>query len=624
MNYLSVEGLSKSYGPKVLFESITVGIEKGQKTAFIAQNGTGKSTLLKILAGIEGQDKGVVAFNKGINVGFLDQEPVLDTSLTIIDEVFRADNPKIKAIQRYEKALLDPEDGEAFNKALEQMDALNAWDIEVQIKQILSKLKLDDLNRQIEMLSGGQRKRVALAKVLINEPDFLILDEPTNHLDLESIEWLEDYLARTNMTLLMVTHDRYFLDRVCNEIIELTRGELYRYKGNYSYFLEKKQERDESDATSFGKAENLFKKELDWVRRQPQARGTKAKYRLDAFDDLKKKLSNRPNESGLELDITSKRIGKKILELKNLEKRFGTDLTILNNFTYTFKRKEKIGILGDNGVGKSTFLNILTGSESVDSGEVIKGETIEFGYYHQNGLIEADGRKMIEVVKDIAEVIPLSNGKTVSASQLLERFLFSPEKQYQLVSTLSGGERKRLYLLTVLMKNPNFLILDEPTNDLDIMTLNILEDFLQQFAGCLLIVSHDRYFMDKLVDHMFIFQGDGIIRDFNGSCSDYLELKQIEQELAKKEEAEEKVAQKVEKAKEESTTKKKLSYKEKVEFETLEKDIEALEGRKKELEGNLSTETDASKVMELSEEFGKVNEELEEKTMRWLELSEYV
>lgn len=623
MNYLSVENISKSYGLKTLFKDITFGIEKGQKIAFIAKNGTGKSTLLKVLAGLEGKDNGVIAFNKEIHVEFLNQEPDLDLNRTVFEEVYESDNPKLKAVKDYENAMANPDDGDAFNDALQKMEDLNAWDIESKVKSILSVLKLRNLEWKVGDLSGGQKKRVALAKVLLNEPDFLFLDEPTNHLDLDTVEWLEEYLAKESITLLMVTHDRYFLERVCNEIIELHNGELFRYKGNYSYYLEKKQEREEQSAATRGKDANLFKKELEWMRRQPQARATKAKYREDAFHDLKKKLSNKPSEGGLELDVVTKRVGKKILELKNLQKTFGTDYKILDNFSYIFKRREKVGILGENGVGKSTFLNMITGTEPVDSGEVIKGETIQYGYYRQDGLVLDDDKKVIDVVRDIAEIIEMSDGKTVSASQMLERFLFEPDKQYQFVSTLSGGERKRLYLLTILMKNPNFLILDEPTNDLDIITLNVLENFLEQFGGCLILVSHDRYFLDKVVDHLFIFEGEGIIRDYNGTCSEFLELKTIEEAQKKKEgnQSKKEVKQEVVEPKEDV---RKLTYKEKTEYDKLEKEIPKLEKKKKELEAVMNSETDTDKLIELSKEFGAIADEIDEKSMRWLELGEFL
>ena len=619
MNYLSVEGISKSYGLKKLFENITFGLEKGQKTALIAKNGAGKTTLLNVLAKKESPDSGIVAFNNDIEVGFLEQEPSLNLSNSIIEEVFQANNPKLKAILQYEKALQNMDDTDAFNKALESMDQLQAWDAEAKAKEILSKLGLNQLEILINQLSGGQKKRVSLAKILLNEPDLLILDEPTNHLDLNSIEWLENYLATENITLLMVTHDRYFLERVCNEIIELHGSNIYRYKGNYSYYLEKKEERAEVEKANRAKAENLFSKELEWVRRQPQARATKAKYRVEAFHELKKKLQTKPNGGGLELDVLGKRMGKKVLEIKHLSKKFD-DFIVLEDFNYLFKRREKVGILGENGVGKTTFLKMLMGEIEADSGEIEKGETIQFGYYKQDGLVSDESKKVIEVVKDIAEIIPLSNGHTISASQMLERFLFTPETQYQYVSTLSGGERKRLYLLTVLMRNPNFLILDEPTNDLDIVTLNVLEDFLAQFDGCVIIVSHDRYFMDKMVDHLFIFEGKGEIRDFNGNCSEYLQLKEMEVINEKKQVESSKKHHSESKSVEQKQSG--LSYNERLEYEELEKRIEKLESEKKKIELKLSTETDTEKLMTLSEKFGEISSEIDEKTIRWLELSE--
>lgn len=616
MNYLSVENISKSYGMTELFEGLTFGLDQGSRMALVAKNGAGKSTLLKVLAGLESTDTGEVVFNKSIKVGFLPQEPELNPAHGVMEAVYDSDNEQVLAVGAYERALANMDDSAAFDAALSEMDRLNAWDIEAQIKTILSKLKVLHLEAKVEKMSGGQRKRVALAKLLLDKPDFLILDEPTNHLDLDSIEWVEDYLATEQSTLLMVTHDRYFLERVCNEILELADSQLYRYKGNYSYYLEKRQERLDNDSANRDKASNLMRKELEWVRRQPKARGTKAKYRVDAFHELKERLSNKPSEGGLELEVTGRRLGKKILELKDVSKAWDDSTTILDKFNYTFKRGEKLGILGYNGSGKSTFLNIISGGMAPDSGEVVKGETIVIGYYRQDGLIKNDNLKVIDVVKEIAEIITLSNGSVITASQMLERFLFSPKKQYQLVSTLSGGERKRLYMLTVLMANPNFLILDEPTNDLDIVTLNVLEDFLAQFAGCVIIVSHDRYFMDKIVDHMFIFEGQGQIKDFNGTCSDYLDYKAMLALEANKEPVKEVKAEKV------KTETKKLSYKEKLEMEALEKELEQLNKDKERYEGILANPGADDDMAQVSKDYGLVNQQIEEKEMRWLELSE--
>ncbi len=617
MNYLSVENISKSYGMADLFSGLTFGLDQGSRMALVAKNGAGKSTLLKVLAGLESSDSGEVVFNKNIKVGFLSQEPVLNPAHGVMEAVYDSENEQVLAVSAYEKALANMDDAAAFDAALSEMDRLNAWDIESQIQIILSKLKVLHLESKVEKMSGGQRKRVALAKLLLDKPDFLILDEPTNHLDLDSIEWIEEYLASEQSTLLMVTHDRYFLERVCNEILELADGQLYRYKGNYSYYLEKRAERLENDSANRDKASNLMRKELEWVRRQPKARGTKAKYRVDAFHELKERLSNRPSESGLELEVTGRRLGKKILELKDVSKTWeSTSQVILNKFNYTFKRGEKLGILGYNGSGKSTFLNILFGTLAPDSGEVVKGETIVVGYYRQDGLIKDDSLKVIEVVKEIAEIITLANGSVITASQMLERFLFDPKKQYQKVSTLSGGERKRLYMLTILMANPNFLILDEPTNDLDIVTLNVLEDFLAQFGGCVIIVSHDRYFMDKIVDHMFIFEGEGVIKDFNGTCSDYLDYKALSALEEKQAEVKEAKATKV------KTETSKLSYKEKQELESLESDLKELNTEKSRLEGSMSNPGADDNLEELSKAHGLINQQVEEKEMRWLELSE--
>ncbi len=622
MNYLSVENLSKSYSHKTLFSNISFGIEKGQKVALVAKNGSGKSSLFNVLIQKDKPDAGKYSFRKGIQVGFLEQAPALNDNHSVLEAVLDSDNPVITAIRNYEQALLS--ENADVNSALEQMEFHKAWDYEAKVKQILGKLKIDKIDRKVGLLSGGQKKRIAMAQLLIEEPEFLILDEPTNHLDLEIIEWLEDYLDRSNMTLLMVTHDRYFLERICDEILELENGELYRHKGNYSYYLEKKAEREQNQAQSISKAKNLMVKELAWVRRQPQARGTKAKYRLDAFHELKKKATQKIDDTELELSVQTRRLGGKILELTNVQKAFG-DLPIVNDFSYIFKKKERIGIVGKNGVGKTTFLNMLTGKESVDNGIVEKGETVTFGYYTQSGISFSEEAKVIDVIKDIAEYIPIDDkGNTISASQMLERFLFTPEVQYNIVSKLSGGERKRLYLLTILMENPNFLILDEPTNDLDIVTLNVLEDFLSLYQGCVMVVSHDRYFMDKLVDHLFVFEGNGEIRDFTGSYSYYFAL---EKEKEREQEQEQRRLEKEKKEREslqEKPTKKKhgLTYKENQELQSLEGIIDELERRKEEITVLLTTTTNTEELVKLSEEFSQVEEDLDEKTMRWLELEE--
>jgi|TARA_B110000459_G_C16624279_1_gene504013 ATP-binding cassette subfamily F protein uup len=622
MNYLSVENLTKSFGIRMLFDDITFGIEKGQKVAFIAKNGTGKSTFLNILAGKEGYDSGNVVFRKGVKVGILSQMPEFNESLTISKVLFDSESDQIKAILAYEKAIENPDDNDKMQVAFEQMDVLNAWDYEVRIKQVLGQLNIHNLEQKVSELSGGQKKRIALAQVLIDEPDFIILDEPTNHLDIEMIEWLEGYLTKENMTILMVTHDRYFLERVCNEIIELDDETLYKYKGNYSYYLEKKQEREEVFEANVDKAQNLYKKELEWMRRQPKARGTKAKSREDAFHVTKEVAHQKKDKSKVAIEINMSRLGSKILEIHHAEKAFG-DLNILDNFNYVFKQRERVGIVGKNGVGKTTFLDIVLGKQALDSGTIEHGETVVFGYYTQKGMKFNGNKKVIETIKDIAEVIPLAKGKVLTAAQLLERFLFPKHMHYNQVDKLSGGEKRRLYLLTILITNPNFLILDEPTNDLDIVTLNVLEDFLVEFQGCLIIVTHDRYFMDKLVDHLFVFEGNGKIKDFLGNYNDYrLNYKEKEgkggkEKVAKKEV---KVVSEVHKV----AQTKKLSYKEKLEFEQLEKDLETLEVKKGKLADLLNQNTqDHEELMKTTKELGNVTTELDDKTDRWLTLSEF-
>jgi ATP-binding cassette subfamily F protein uup len=614
VNYISVENISKSYGDRTLFSNISFGINKNQKVAFVAKNGTGKTSILNIIAGLDIPDKGQVIQRKDIQVAYLSQHQIFDKHLTIEETIFATENRILPIIKQYEKALENPEDSENYQKAFDLMDQNNAWDFETQYKLVLSKLKLNNLSLKVGKLSGGQKKRLSLAILLINKPDLIILDEPTNHLDLEMIEWLEDYFKKEKITLFMVTHDRYFLERVCNEIVELDHGELYKYKGNYSYYLEKKEERITQEAVSTNKVKNLFKKELDWMRRQPKARTTKSKSRIDDFFEIKEKAHKRRQDHSVQLEINMKRLGSKIVELHKLKKSFG-DLKILDGFEYVFKKGERIGIIGKNGTGKSSFLNILTNKEPIDAGKVVVGETVKFGYYTQKGIVVKEGQKVIEVIKEYGEEIPLTKGKRISASQLLERFLFDNKKQYDFVEKLSGGEQKRLYLCTVLIQNPNFLILDEPTNDLDVVTLNVLESFLLDFPGNLIVVSHDRYFMDKIVDSLFVFRGNGIVENFPGNYSDY---RAYEDSKPKEK------AIKIEKQQKKSspTNKTKLSFVEKKEFGSLEEDIERLVRKKKAIESSfLNEELTQNDIKEKSEELQQVLSSLEEKEERWLELS---
>jgi len=621
MNYISAESVSKAYEDKWLFKNISFGLNRGQKVALIGINGSGKSTLLKVLSGIEAPDEGIVAVNRDIRRGFLHQEPDFGDALTVKDALYSNDIEVLQIIARYEDCIRKPDDTQALQRAMEDMDKFNAWDYEQQIKEIIGKVGLPDFEASIKSLSGGQKKRVALAKLLISDPDLLILDEPTNHLDLETIEWLQNYLSSKNTTLLMVTHDRYFLEAVTSEIIELDNANLYKYQGNYSYFLEKKEERHAQEAASTDKAKNLMRKELEWIRRQPKARGTKAKYRIDAFYELKEKASAVQTEQKLELQVKTTRQGNKVLEIDAIIKNYGNK-TIIDNFTYIFKKQERIGIVGKNGTGKSTFLNLITGALSPDSGSIVKGETTRFGYYKQEGLVYNEDQRVIDLVKEVAEVISLSNGTIVTASKFLELFGFDAALQYSFIRKLSGGERKRLQLLKVLMANPNFLILDEPTNDLDIVTLNTLEDFLENFGGCLLIVTHDRYFLDKLADHLFIFEGNGQIRDFNGNYTDYREwLLEKEKEENLKRTAKT-IAGKQEKTPDHSDTKK-LSFKEKKEYETLESEIEVLENEKNAYIARLNTGTgDHSEMREWAQKIEEIIQIIDKKTNRWLELAE--
>ncbi|MHC5202551.1 ABC-F family ATP-binding cassette domain-containing protein [Myroides sp. LJL119] len=613
MNYLSVENISKSFGARTLFEDISFGINKDQKIAFVAKNGTGKTTILKILTGMDQPDQGRVIMRKDIKMAFLSQEPALQDELSIEESIFASDNEILKVIEQYEKALENPEDQDAYQAAFEKMEIHNAWDFETQYKQILSKLKLDDLKLKVKALSGGQKKRLALAIILINRPDLLILDEPTNHLDLEMIEWLENYFAKENITLFMVTHDRFFLERVCNEIIELDNGKIYSYKGNYSYYLEKKEERVAMENASIEKAQNLLVKELSWMRRQPKARTTKSKSRIDDFYVIKEKAQSRRIEHQVELEINMERMGSKIIELHKLHKNF-SDKVILKDFSYTFNKGERIGIIGKNGTGKSTFLNILTQIEKPDAGKVVIGETIKVGYYTQGGINIKPEQKVIEVIKEFGEQIPLAKGRSISAAQLLERFLFDRKKQHDYVEKLSGGELKRLYLCTVLIQNPNFLILDEPTNDLDIITLNVLESFLLDFPGCLVVVSHDRYFMDKIVDHLFVFTGEGIIEDFPGNYSDYRQYEDSVEPV--KEEVKEKVNWK------QKQDQNGLNFNEQKEFSKLEREIQKLEQEKVEIELEFSSQKlNDQQIQEKATELEKILKQIEQKEERWFELS---
>ena len=615
--YLQVDNLTKSFGDLVLFENISFGIAEGQRVGLIAKNGTGKTTLLNVIAGKEGYDNGNIVFRRDLRVDYLEQDPQYPEELTVLEACFHHGNSTVELIKEYERCM-ETDGHPGLDELLVRMDQEEAWEYEQKAKQILSQLKIRNFDQKVKQLSGGQLKRVALANALITEPDLLILDEPTNHLDLDMTEWLEEYLRRTNLSLLMVTHDRYFLDRVCSEIIEIDNRQLYQYKGNYSYYLEKRQERIDAKSVEIERANNLYRTELDWMRRMPQARGHKARYREDAFYELEKVAKQRFNTDNVKLEVKASYIGSKIFEADHLFKSFG-DLKILDDFSYIFSRYEKMGIVGNNGTGKSTFIKILMGQVKPDSGTVDIGETVRFGYYSQDGLQFDEQMKVIDVIQDIAEVIELGNGKKLTASQFLQHFLFTPETQHSYVYKLSGGERRRLYLCTILMRNPNFLVLDEPTNDLDIITLNVLEEYLQNFKGCVIVVSHDRYFMDKVVDHLMVFNGQGDIRDFPGNYSDYRNWKEAKEQKEKE----------AEKPQEEKTArvrlndKRKMSFKEKREFEQLEKEIAELEAEKTQIEELLCSGTlSVDELTEKSKRLPEVNDMIDEKTMRWLELSE--
>lgn len=622
MNHLSVENLSKSFGERMLFSRISFGIDQGQKTALVGINGAGKSTLMKIIMGEEIPDEGQVVINLEARIAYVHQNPVFSGEKSIYQTIFDdPDNETIQVIQAYQKALLQAEkDGnnDKLQPWFEKMDQLQAWDFEYQINEVLGKLGLHDTSIQVSALSGGQRKRVALAKAILNFPDLLLLDEPTNHLDLETIEWLEEYLSKANLSLLMVTHDRYFLDKVTNQILELEQGNLYRYAGNYGYFLEKKADRKAAQATEQEKAKSLYKKELDWIRRQPKARGTKAKYRVDAFEETKEKAFNKTEERDISLEVTAQRLGKKIVEIEKIHKSYG-DLNLVKDFSYVFKKGDKIGIIGPNGAGKTTFLNMLTGMISPDKGTVTIGQTTAFGYYRQEEDSFDESKRLVDIVKEVAEVVTVAGGSTITVSQFLNQFGFPPKQQHTPVSKLSGGERRRLQLLMVLVKSPNFLILDEPTNDLDIVTLNTLEDFLDNFPGCLVIVSHDRYFMDRLVEHLFVFDGEGKISDFPGNYTDYREnLKRIKTSPTKK--AEEK---KSNNSKDPDKNTNKASFKDKKEFETISQDLEKLAKEKESYINKINEGTENHQTLiEWSMEIENIDKKTANLEMRWLELSE--
>ena len=620
---LQVENLTKSFGDLVLFEDISFGLAEGQRVGLIAKNGTGKSTLLSILSGKEGYDSGKISFRRDLRVGYLEQDPKYPEELTVLEACFHHGNDTVELIKEYEHCMETP-GHPGLDMLLTRMDQEKAWDYEQKAKQILSQLKIRDFDQPVKQLSGGQLKRVALANTLITEPDLLILDEPTNHLDLDMTEWLEEYLRRTNLSLLMVTHDRYFLDRVCSEIMEIDNRTAYQYKGNYSYYLEKRQERMEAKTVEIERANNLYRTELEWMRRMPQARGHKARYREEAFYELEKVAKQRVNQQNVKLDVKASYIGSKIFEADHLYKSFG-DLKILDDFSYIFSRYEKMGIVGNNGTGKSTFIKILMGEVQPDRGTLDIGETVRFGYYSQEGLQFDEQMKVIDVVQDIAEVIELGNGKRLTASQFLQHFLFTPETQHSYVYKLSGGERRRLYLCTVLMKNPNFLVLDEPTNDLDIVTLNVLEEYLQNFKGCVIVVSHDRYFMDKVVDHLMVFNGQGDIRDFPGNYTQYRAWKEEKERQEKEREKKEREAAKpvADSHTRPDTEKRKLSFKEKREFEQLEQEILELETEKAELEEALCSGTlSVEELTEKSKRLPVLTDLIDDKTLRWLELSE--
>jgi ABC transport system ATP-binding/permease protein len=636
MNYLSVENLSKAFGERKLFSNISFGISQGQKIALVGINGAGKSTLMKIIMGLEIPDTGQVALNQSVKIAYVHQNPVFESNLSIYQTIFDQSNSEVlRVIEDYHKAMLDSERGidnsDQMSKLFEKMDALQAWDFEYQVKEVLGKLGLHDTDLPVGNLSGGQRKRVALAKAILEKPDLLLLDEPTNHLDLETIEWLEEYLAKANLAIFMVTHDRYFLEKVTNEILELDQGKIHRYQGNYGYFLDKKAERMQIEDIEIEKAKSLYKKELDWIRRQPKARGTKAKYRVDAFEETKEKAFTKREERDIELSVSTQRLGNKILEIDKISKSFD-EKTLIKDFSYIFKKKDRVGIVGPNGAGKTTFIKMITGLLNPDAGKVTAGQTTAFGYYRQEEDRFDEEKRLIDVVKEVAEVVVLDKGQTITVSQFLTQFGFPPKQQFTPIGKMSGGERRRLQLLMVLIKNPNFLILDEPTNDLDLMTLNILEEFLDTFPGCLIIVSHDRYFMDRLVEHLFVFEGEGEIRDFPGNYTDFREWEKENQDTKDKTQDSKAKIQEAKKATSAplqsedtsiATPKVKASYKQKQEFKKINETIAKLEDEKILLEAQISAGIDdMNQLMTCSNRLQAIGTELEELELSWLELSE--
>ena len=623
MNYLSAENIGRNVGERWLFQNLTFGILQGEKVALIGANGTGKTSLLDLLAGKHSPDGGNISFRKDLRVGYLEQDPVFDPTQTVMESLFFADNPITKAISDYEKAL-ETQDDKALARSMETLDALQGWDYEARVKQILGKLGIHDFDVLMKSLSGGQRKRVALARVLIEDPDLLIMDEPTNHLDLESIEWLESHLSSANTTLLLVTHDRYFLDKVCNRILELSHQQIYKYTGSYAYFLEKKAERQEREAVTHEKLKQQLSKELEWMRRQPKARTTKAQYRIDAFHELKDKASQFKREDALELRMNTERLGRKILEIQGISKAFDPNKPLIKDFTYTFKRGDRIGIVGKNGAGKSTLLQLITQQIEPDSGSIVQGETLKIGYYKQDGLTFSEDQKVIEAVRELAEVVKLGDGKEITVSSFLTMFLFPPKMQYNYIAKLSGGEKRRLQLLKILVQSPNFLILDEPTNDLDIDTLNVLEDFLDSYGGCMIVVSHDRYFMDRLIDHIFAFEGDGLIKDFPGNYTEYRLWREEEDQRTNQAISPKSVPIPTPEIAKEVSPKRKRSFKEQKEFEQLEKDIAQIEVQIQDTTTKMNEKTARyEEITAWGNEIKNLENMLEEKELRWLELSEY-